>query len=87
MRKRCANHKAVGSEIDAKLARILVRRLTAQKRSLLRAIRVVLFDLKHCPPGAATGASLGAPHAEVVNSIARLQRAVKKNLPKPALWG
>jgi hypothetical protein len=75
------NDRAVTAELNDKLAKILVRKLTSQKRSLLRAIKEALFDLDRVPYN-----SLGEPDERVVDVINRLKKTVKKNSPKPSLF-
>jgi hypothetical protein len=80
--KRCAPDKARTHEINDRLARILVRKLTAQKRSLIRAIRESVFELEEFVPMN----RFGETDEWVASAVARLKKTVKKNSPKPALW-
>jgi hypothetical protein len=76
------NDRAVTAEINSSLAKVLVRKLEAQKRSLIRAMKNSIFELEEFVPDT----SLGEPHEWVVTAVARLKKSIKKNSPKPTLW-
>ena len=79
------NHKddkARTHEINDRMSRILVKKLEAQKRSLIRAIKESIFELEEFVPN--TG--LGEPDEWVVTAVTRLKKSIKKNSPKPSLW-
>jgi hypothetical protein len=78
---KCAPDKAVTAELNERLAKILVRKLVSQKRSLIRAIKDALFDLELVPND-----SLGERPEWVEEASNRLKKAVKKNSPKPSLF-
>jgi len=74
--------KARTHEINDRLAKILVKKLENQKRSLIRAIKEAIFELEELVPNT----NLGEPDEWVVTAVARLKKSIKKNSPKPALW-
>jgi hypothetical protein len=74
--------KARTYEINDKLSRVLVRKLEAQKRSLLRAIKASVFELEELVPYN----KFGEPNEWVVQAVNRLKKTIKKNSSKPKLW-
>jgi len=82
------NHKddrAVTAEINDRLAKILVRKLLKQKRSLIRAIEKSLADLESM-----LEVSLGEQdewsQQWATQVSERLKKTLKRNSSKPALW-
>jgi len=79
------NDRAVTAEINSRLAKILVRKLERQKRSLILSMEKSLSDLN-----SALSASLGEQdewmQQWVTQASERLKKSLKRNSPKPALW-